>query len=287
MLDYDDWLKQDHRHPHDAAHQGMHVFKPEPLLAVIDPGITPYAGSTIWLQAHRQSELRFRPAQDATGLQRFGTLSAAWVLQVLVPLLVIILGFNMFAGERELGTLRQTLSLGVRPSTLLWGKAGALGLAVAVISLPVLLMAVVAILSSPVGTARGDVLVRLVLLALGYAVYFALSIFVVLGVSAFARSSRIALTVLLGLWIVVVTLARRGVSDLAREWYPAPTRYQFNNALDAGLDTEYKRVWQERFGTDKRWGSDLPLSQWGLALKVDDHAGYQVSDDHFGKLWDA
>src|SRR3546814_3628063 len=38
-LDYEDWLAQPARHPHDAAHQGMHVFKPEPPLSIIDPGI--------------------------------------------------------------------------------------------------------------------------------------------------------------------------------------------------------------------------------------------------------
>jgi len=74
--DYQDWLQQDARHPHDAAHQGMHVFKPEGSLSLLDPGINPYIGSTIWLQAHMQSEVKFRPAQDASGLQRFGDLSA-------------------------------------------------------------------------------------------------------------------------------------------------------------------------------------------------------------------
>ena len=80
-LDYADWLAQPERHPHDAAHQGMHVFKPEAPLSIIDPGIGPYVGSTLWLRAHRQTEVKFRPAQDATGLTRFGSLSAAWVLQ--------------------------------------------------------------------------------------------------------------------------------------------------------------------------------------------------------------
>ncbi|MBB1235849.1 ABC transporter permease, partial [Klebsiella pneumoniae] len=32
--DYADWLKQGARHPHDAAHQGMHVFKPDTTLAL-------------------------------------------------------------------------------------------------------------------------------------------------------------------------------------------------------------------------------------------------------------
>jgi ABC-2 type transport system permease protein len=31
-LDYDDWIAQPERHPHNAAHQGMHVFKPDPAL---------------------------------------------------------------------------------------------------------------------------------------------------------------------------------------------------------------------------------------------------------------
>ena len=112
-LDYEAWLQQGPRHPHDAAEQGMHVFKPEPPLAVLDPGIEPFVGSTVWLQAHRQSELKFRPAQDATGLQRFGELSPAWILQVLLPLIIIVIGFNAVSGERERGTLRQLLSIGV------------------------------------------------------------------------------------------------------------------------------------------------------------------------------
>ncbi len=103
---------QDRRHPHDAAHQGMHACKPEARLAMRSTrGINPYIGSTVWLQAHRQSEVKFNPAQDATGLQRFGNLSVGWILQVLGPLLVIVLGFNAFAGEREQGILRQTLEL--------------------------------------------------------------------------------------------------------------------------------------------------------------------------------
>ncbi|MFS2053895.1 ABC transporter permease subunit, partial [Variovorax sp. CT11-76] len=131
-LDYRDWLAQDRRHPHDAAHQGMHAFKPEAPLAMVDAGINPYIGSTVWLQAHRQSEVKFNPAQDATGLQRFGNLSVGWILQVLGPLLVIVLGFNAFAGEREQGILRQTLSLGVSPLRLLAGKALALAASLAV-----------------------------------------------------------------------------------------------------------------------------------------------------------
>jgi ABC-2 type transport system permease protein len=282
-MDYDAWIAQERRHPHDAAHQGMHVFKPFPPTAVLDPGITPYVGSTIWLQAHRQSELRFRPAQDATGLQRFGNLSVAWVLQVLGPLLVIVLGFNAFAGEREQGTLRQALSLGVSPRRLLWGKALALAAAVAVCLLPLLAVAV----AVPAAQADGPAVARVALLALGYALYLGIAVLAVLAVSALVPSTRLALTVLLALWIAGVTLAPRAASDLARDLHSSPSRQAFNEGIDTSLDQAYKRAWREQLGTDKRWGAELPLNRWGIALRIDDEAGYQVTDEHFAQLWDS
>lgn len=285
-LDYDDWVSQNERHPHDAAHQGMHAFKPEPPLSIVDPGIVPYAGSTIWLQAHRQSELKFRPAQDATGLQRFGTLSAAWVLQVLGPLLVIVLGFNAFAAERERGTLRQTLSLGVSSRQLLWGKAMALAAALVVLFGPAALAAAGVVVWSAGPAATTDAVTRLAWLAFAYTLYFGAIVFVVLGVSARAASSRVALTVLLGIWIATTLMAPRVVATAARGLYPSESRTAFNSSLDSDLSAEYRRVWMEHFGTTSRWGPDLPLNQWGVSLKIDDEAGYGVSDRHFGQLWD-
>lgn len=282
-LDHDDWLKQEQRHPHDAAHQGLHVFKPAPAAAIIDPGITPYVGSTIWLQAHRQSELRFRPAQDATGLQRFGNLSVAWVLQVLGPLLVIVLGFNAFAGEREQGTLRQTLSLGVAPRQLLWGKALALTAALALCLLPALAAGAVAVVMQ----GGVDAALRVAALALGYGLYFGIAVLGVLAVSALVPSTRMALIVLLALWIAGVTLAPRVSSDLAREVFPSPSRQGFNQSLDSDLNQQYQRAWREQLGTDKRWGAELPLNRWGIALRIDDAAGYGVTDKHFAQLWDS
>jgi len=52
----------------------------------------------------------------------------AVTLQLLVPLLIILLTYASFAGEREQGALRQMLGLGVRKRDLALGKAfGAVG----------------------------------------------------------------------------------------------------------------------------------------------------------------
>ena len=65
--------------------------------------VDPYTGTSVWLEAHRQNDFLLRPAQDATAAQRIGVLTAAQVLQHLVPLLIILLTFGAFAGEREAG----------------------------------------------------------------------------------------------------------------------------------------------------------------------------------------
>jgi ABC-2 type transport system permease protein len=285
-MDYRDWLHQDKRHPHDAAHQGMHAFKPEPPLSMVDSGINPFIGSTVWLQAHRQSEVKFNAAQDATGLQRFGNLSVGWILQVLGPLLVIVLGFNAFAGEREQGILRQTLSLGVAPLRLLAGKALALSASLAVLLVPAAIVAALAVAAGAGQGERIDALLRLAAWALGYAVYLGIFVFLVLGVSAMSATSRTAITVLLALWIGQAVMAPRVLSELSRSWFPSPTRLEFNQQLGADLKMVSDKVWQENFGTTERWGRDVPLSKWGIALRLDDQASYPVYDRHYGRLWD-
>ena len=285
-LDYDAWLKQGPRHPHNAADQGMHVFKPASPLGVIDPGIDPYVGSTIWLQAHRQSETKFRPAQDATGLQRFGGLSPAWLLQVLSPLLIIILGFNAFAGEREDGTLRQILSLGVRPLDLLAGKAVALSAAVGLLLAPGLVLAAIAALASAGPERLTDVAGRLLLLGLGYGLYLGAAVFLVLAVSALCKTSRAALFALLALWIVGALVAPRAIADVAGKVYPAPSRLAFNGEIAKDLDAAASKAWISNFNVATAWDPKLPLGQWGRALQVDDRSGFGVLDSHFGRLWD-
>jgi ABC-2 type transport system permease protein len=108
----------------------------------------------------------------------------------------------------------------------------------------------------------------------------------VLGVSAASSTSRVAITVLLALWIANTVIAPRVLSELSRVWQPSPTKLEFSKELDAGLKAESDRVWQQAFGTTARWSREVPLNKWGLALQIDDKASYAVYDRHYGKLWD-
>jgi ABC-2 type transport system permease protein len=285
-LDYNAWLQQGHRHPHDAAEQGMHVFKPEPPLAIFDPGIEPFVGSTVWLQAHRQSEVKFRPAQDATGLKRFGELSPAWILQVLLPLLIIVIGFDAVSRERESGTLRQLISVGVPTRSLLFGKAAALAGCVAILVVPICLIFSAVTIARLLATERADVLYRIAWLAAGYGFYLGFYVFLTLAISTFARSSRAALVLLLGFWVVSTLIAPRTASEAANLLWPTPSRLEFDDHLSHEIGEAAGKAWSAKLGVSKQWDPSLPLSKWGAALKVDDEAGFGVLDSAFGQLWD-
>ncbi|MFN9311957.1 ABC transporter permease, partial [Gemmatimonas sp.] len=134
------WVNQGAKNPHSAAHYGLWVFKPSLPLSFVDHGVDAYTGVTTWLEAHKQNEFTRRPAMDRPNVARFGEWTAAAVLQLLVPLLIVMLAFPAFAGERETGTLRQLAAIGVPMRTLMLGKAAGIASALAVVLVPATLL---------------------------------------------------------------------------------------------------------------------------------------------------
>jgi ABC-2 type transport system permease protein len=139
----DAWLDKGDMNPHAAAHYGAFVFKPVQPLSAIEPGLDPFLGVFVFLEAHKQQLARHRPIDDASPTRRLGLLTPATAVLVLLPLLVVSLTFASFAGEREQGTLRPLLALGVSRRALLAGKAVGALLPLLVIMLPAALVAAV------------------------------------------------------------------------------------------------------------------------------------------------
>ncbi|MFM8566383.1 MAG: ABC transporter permease subunit [Gemmatimonadota bacterium] len=227
------WFNQPPKNPHSAAHYGLWAFKPQMPLAFVDRGVDPYTGTASWLEAHRMNEFRFRPAMDATAAQRFGEWTAAGVLQQLIPLLIILLGFSAFAGERERGTLRQLASLGVPTATLLRGKALGVTAALAVLCVPAAVIGAAVVTMS--SGASG--LLRLGALSSVYLAYFGVILTVTLVVSARARSAPAALVTLLALWAANGLLVPRAAADVAQAAFPTPTAREFQAQVQRGLAT--------------------------------------------------
>ncbi len=229
------WREQDDKNPHVAAHYGKHVFKPAGVLSFVDPGVEPYLGVSVKLEAHRRNALVGARARDGTGLSRFGRLSAAAVLQLLVPLLVVGLGFAAWTSERERGTLRLLASQGVPPRRLLLGKV--LGLSAGLGAALVPALAVGAAAAAWLGGAGGDpgTPARLAALALAFLIYFVVWIFVTLAASARAASSRSALVGLLALWVATALIVPRAATDVAARFAPVPSAHELQGAVARSL----------------------------------------------------
>jgi ABC-2 type transport system permease protein len=291
------WLRQPAKNPHSAAHYGVYAFKPKLLPALLDRGVDPFVGQSVWLEAHKQNEFKFKPAQDATAVQRFGELTAATVMQLLIPLLIILLAFPAFAGEREQGTLRQLLSLGVRKTDLAWGKALGVAGALGALVIPATAVGVAALALTAENGALGASASRVAWMSASYLLYFGVFVALSLAVSARAQSAQMALVVLLAFWIVNGLVAPRAAADLARRAYPTPSAFAFQQAIDRemqggidGHDTADRRADALKRRVLKQYGVDkleaLPVSFAGISLQEAEEHGNAIFDKHYRALWD-
>lgn len=295
---HETWLAQSAKDPHSAAHYGAYVFKPRGPLTLVDSGINPYTGVAAWLEAHKQNDFQFRPAQDRASVARLGQVTAAVTLQVLAPILVILLAFTKFAGERENGTLRQVLAAGVRASQLALGKTVGVSAALGLVVVPAAVVGSAALLWSSGAGAMGENAGRLLGLAAAYSVYILTFLGMALAVSAFARKASSALAVLIAFWALNVVLVPRAAADLSRVWYPTPSAFEMHEAVRHdtydGLpvhDYNVLRAADLRERLLAQYGvarvDDLPVNFRGIDYLEREARSNEVWAAHYEALWRA
>ncbi len=284
------WLQQEDKHPHSAAHYGLYAFHPAAPLAFFEPGLHPYLPVTVWLEAHRQNEALYRPAQDAGSAGRFGQLTPATIVTALLPLLVVLLAAPAIAGERERGTLRLLMAQGVAPGRWVLGKALALSVLLLLLLLPLWLLATAVLMFA---AAETDALLRWLGTGVVVSLYLGGFLLICLLVSACCRTVRGALLILLGLWALGTLVAPRIVMEWAEWRHPTPTSLAFRQAIadDLGATAELDAMLAQRTAAllkehEVERTSDLPVNLDGIRLQVGEEHGYAVFDEHFGRLHD-
>lgn len=290
------WLAQAPKDPHSAAHYGSYAFKPREPLTLFDSGVTAYTGVAAWLEAHKQNEFQFRPAQDQSSVARFGELTAAATLQFLMPVLIMLQAFARISGEREDGTLRQIVASGVPRRVLAAGKVLGVGTALAVGVVPAAIVGAIAILLASSGAGLQPTIARMLLLAVVYAAYFVALLTIALATSAVARSSSQSLALVTAFWIVNAVLAPRVASDVARRLDPTPTAFEFAESVaretyDGLTVHEYnlrrardlRRRLLEDHGVTRV--EDLPVNFRGADYLEREAHSNDIWDDHYGRLW--
>jgi ABC-2 type transport system permease protein len=222
---------QPDRHPHRMVHYGTYAYRPISPLAAFDPGVDLFTGTTIYLEGHRQNSATFGAVRENSSLMRFGQLTPAFVLQTLVPLLLVFLGFSLLTRERESGTLRQVRLHGAAGGNLLLGK----GLALALVALIALAPAALALVW--IGSAFPAEAPAAALLGAGYALYLLIWVALIVALSALVKSSATSLVLLVAVWTLVAVIAPRGAAELAARMEPLPSRAETDLQLAAELRT--------------------------------------------------
>lgn len=286
------WDSQGTIDPHSAAHVGRAIAAPVRPLAALDPGLTDYLGTSVFIEGHAQNPARHRAVDGGTALSRFEGFSAAWALQVVAPLLIILAGFATLSGDVARETLRQELGTGASAGVLICGRL----IALAAASL-LLVMAMLLISLPGLSIQYGDATDLPALLALAAACLLYLLVFCALtvGVSALAGSARTSLVALLGFWVVSTLLLPRVAPAVAESLYPTPSAPAFRTGVTEeaengadGHDPADKRLDALRTALMARYRvdsvDDLPLNFRGVALEFAEANSTRVYNRHFDRL---
>lgn len=290
------WLEQPDRHPHRASHYGYLAFRPQAPLSFFDPGVESFAGTSIFLEAHRQNTANFSEARQASGMLRFGELSPALVLQLFAPLALFFLGFATITGERESGTLPMLFAQGVTWRELLLGKTLGLVVAGLIVTAPgafgVALWWLFTNDAWPSAT-----LWRALILAGVYGAYLLTLALLAVLVSAWHTSSRGALTSLLIWWIVFCVVVPRAAQMLGTALAPTPVKAEF----DARLENDLAREGDSHNPDDPHFAAlranllkqysvadvkDLPFNYGAFVMYEAEKISSDIFRRHYGALLD-
>ncbi|MCC9137562.1 DUF3526 domain-containing protein [Pontibacter silvestris] len=285
------------RHPHRMAHYGSYAFRPKSSISFLDFGIDSYTGASVYMEAHRQNSANFSQAQQSSSLIRFGEMTVAFVLQMLIPLLIIFLCFGAFTQEKETDTLQILLSQGVSLRQVAWAKIAGYSKVVALVVAPALVLASLLLFGRGGFEMEDDLLVRLVLFMLFYLVYFFIFIVLSVVVSALHQRSSTALVTLLGIWILLCVITPKATANLGANLYTTPTKAQMDadvheevakgidghNSSDARAET-LKQELLKKYKVAKL--QDLPVNFDGILMAVGEEHSSKVYQAHFDDLTD-
>lgn len=226
------WEANPDKHPHRMAHFGSFAFRMKQPLSMFDYGIESFTGNAVFLEAHRQNSVNFSDAGFSTGTLRFGELSMAMLLQLVLPLILFFLGFSVVAAERENGTLKILLSQGAQWKEILLGKSLGLFVLALLFFAPIVLTTAFFLFFGDSNAIQSDSWPRFLLLFLGYALFLLILCFMTIAVSTTSRSSKNALLTLLGIWLLLVVLMPKTSQAIASSVYPTPSKLSFQSAVE-------------------------------------------------------
>lgn len=285
------WENIEGLNAHGAAHFGTYVFKPSNLLSSLDEGINSVTGNVIKVEGHVQNEIVHSEASQVQFISRFGKLKSSLLLQFVISLLLIFLAFNAVNTEKQSGRLKLLIMQGARPSSLIWAKTLSIwGYGILLLTLNVFVYAVV-----NADDINSQIIFRVILYYLSYALFYFIIICLTVFLTSFLKNASIALTSMLGVWIIWTIFLPNILKSSVEKISELPTRSVFIQAMkdDRAKGIDGHNPSDERalkleaqilteYGVDSL--SQLPINFDGIRMQADEEYGNIVWDKHFGNL---
>ncbi|MEN2401155.1 DUF3526 domain-containing protein [Flavobacterium sp. MC2016-06] len=291
----EDWLKNPDKNPHRMAHYGNFAFRKSTSLSVFEFGMEPFFGNAIFLEAHKQNTANFSEAGFSSSMLRFGEISIAMVLQLLLPLLIFFLGFNAVAAERESGTLKLLLSQGISWKQLLTGKVLGIASVIMLLFVPAVIILVLIWLVLQNFTISTDEILKMLLFVGFHFIYLMFFCVIAVLISASSRTSKKALISLIGIWLVFTIILPRTTQAIGAYIYEAPSKIQFNSNIEKDIlkqgdshnpnDPHYKAIKDSLLRVYKVDSvQKLPFNYSGFIMTEGEKISSAIYNEHLKEL---
>jgi ABC-2 type transport system permease protein len=284
------WVNSPDKHPHRMAHYGFIAFRPKSALSIFDYGMESFTGNAVFLEAHKQNSTNFSEASLSTSMLRFGEISIAMVLQLLLPLFIFFIGFNCISADIETGTLKILLTQNATAKQILLGNI--LGVSSIALIIVVAAFLTAGITQLLVGNSNiGLLVVNFLLYTLSAIAYSSIAVMI----SAVSKQSKIALVVLLGIWLVFTLLMPRLSQLAANSIYPSPSKIAFETAIEKDIvqqgdthnpdDKFFKKIKDSVLKANNATiVQDLSFNYGGFQMKIGEQLSAQVYNKHLDSL---
>ncbi|NIF04769.1 DUF3526 domain-containing protein [Chryseobacterium sp. Tr-659] len=290
------WEHRPDKHPHRMAHYGYLVFRIGHPLNIFDNGLDDYLGNVIFLEAHKQNTANLSEAGSSGILVRFGAFTSAFILQSIVPLIILFLGFGLIVQERENATLKIISVQGASGRDLILGKILGLWQFSLFFLLPVIPVVFLAALVTE-ATDWVDIFTRLLFLLPGYMIYYFFICTLTVVVSANSKTTSSALISLIGFWLLFIIVLPKGIQFAAQNLYPAPSRIAFETNLEKDIlkagdshnpdDPHFKKIKDSLLAHYKvQTTNELPFNYGGFVMKEGEKISSQIYIRHQKELQD-
>lgn len=287
------WASQPDRHPHRVAHYGHVVVRPQAPLSFIEPGVTPYVGNYLFLEAHRQNSSSVQSTTINPVTLRLGYPSAALIMLVVWPLLLIVLGYGAFSNEWDCGRLFWLSSLGASAWQLFVGKMYGLLIHTLTILLAIVALGFTLLMSSEgVSTGTAIDFISLVAVFAGYSFAWVVAI---LAISFFSKNSQQSLWRLLTAWLLLCLVIPKTATGVAEQAFPTPDRANF----DATVEKAAHAVGDAHNPNDPHFGEfkakvlaqydvssieELPVNWNGLVMAESERITSEIFQRHYNQV---